>query len=482
MIDIRPVGYILGWLVLLLGALMIPPLLVDLYDGAANAQAFAVAAVVTLVAGAATAVACAQEGRRSLSLRQGFLFTAGSWALFPAFAGLPLMLGEPHLDFTDAYFELTSAMTTTGGTVIVGLERLPRGVLLWRGMVTWVGGMGVILLAMILLPILNIGGMQMLRNADFNTLGKIMPRAKTIALSIGATYVVLTVACALAFVWADMSGFDALTHAFSTIATGGMGNYDSSFAGFSPAAQYVATVFMLLGAMSFVRFVQLARGEPRALLEDSQIRAFLAIYAALALGLVVARVLAGDAIDEPAVREVVFNLASVISTTGFTSTDYSLWGPLAEVLFFCAMMICGCSGSTAGGPKVFRYQLLLGAISGEVRRLHAPNVVFTPRFQGAPVSEDVLDSVMAFFMMFFLTLAVGAIALVLLGLDPVSAISGAAASLSNVGPGLGPIIGPVGNYATLPDAAKWVCSFLMLVGRLEILTVYVLFTVPFWRG
>ena len=181
-------------------------------------------------------------------------------------------------------------------------------------------------------------------------------------------------------------------------------------------------------------------------------------------------------------REVVFNLASVISTTGFTSTDYSLWGPLAEVLFFCAMMICGCSGSTAGGPKVFRYQLLLGAISGEVRRLHAPNVVFTPRFQGAPVSEDVLDSVMAFFMMFFLTLAVGAIALVLLGLDPVSAISGAAASLSNVGPGLGPIIGPVGNYATLPDAAKWVCSFLMLVGRLEILTVYVLFTVPFWRG
>ena len=214
MIDIRPVGYILGWLVLLLGALMIPPLLVDLYDGAANAQAFAVAAVVTLVAGAATAVACAQEGRRSLSLRQGFLFTAGSWALFPAFAGLPLMLGEPHLDFTDAYFELTSAMTTTGGTVIVGLERLPRGVLLWRGIVTWVGGMGVILLAMILLPILNIGGMQMLRNADFNTLGKIMPRAKTIALSIGATYVVLTVACALGFVWADMSGFDALCTPF----------------------------------------------------------------------------------------------------------------------------------------------------------------------------------------------------------------------------------------------------------------------------
>ena len=391
MIDFRPVGYILGWLILVLGALMILPLLIDLYDGAANAQAFAVSAVVTLVAGAATAVACAEEGRQSLSRRQGFLFTAGSWALFPAFAGLPLMLGEPHLDFTDAYFELTSAMTTTGGTVIVGLEHLPRGVLLWRGIVTWVGGMGVILLAMILLPILNIGGMQMLRNADFNTLGKIMPRAKTIALSIGATYLVLTVACALGYVWAGMSGFDGLVHAFSTVATGGMGNYDASFAVFSPAAQYVSTVFMLLGAMSFVRYVQLARGEPRALFEDTQIRAFLGVYLCFVLGLVAARVLAGDVIDERAVREVVFNLASIISTTGFTSTDYSLWGPLAEVLFFSAMMICGCSGSTAGGPKVFRYQLLLGAISGEVRRLHAPNVVFTPRFQGAPVPEDVLE-------------------------------------------------------------------------------------------
>jgi trk system potassium uptake protein TrkH len=268
----------------------------------------------------------------------------------------------------------------------------------------------------------------------------------------------------------------------SSIATGGMANYDSSFANVSPAAQYVATVFMLLGAMSFVRFVQFARGHPGALVRDSQIRAFLLIYLGFALALVAARALHGDAIDERAVREVLFNLSSIISTTGFTSTDYSLWGPLAEVLFFCSMMICGCSGSTAGGPKVFRYQLLTGAISGEIRRLHSPNVVFTPHFQGQPVPDDVLDSVMAFFMLFFLTLGTGAVALVLLEVDPISAISGAAAMLSNVGPGLGPVIGPVGNYASLPDAAKWVCSFLMLVGRLELLTVYVLLSAAFWRA
>jgi trk system potassium uptake protein TrkH len=482
MTQIRPVGYILGWQVLLLGVLMGLPMLIDLYDGSVNAEAFALGAVLTIVTGGGIAVACAEEGKPGLSLRQGFLLTAAAWTIFPAFAGLPLMLGEPRLGFTEAYFEMVSAMTTTGATVLVGLEGLPHGLLFWRGLVSWLGGIGVILLAMILLPVLNIGGMQMLRSGDFNTLGKIMPQAKSIAFSIGGAYFLLTAACALAYIWAGMSGFDGLVHAFSTVATGGMGNYDTSFIGFSPAAQYIATVFMLLGGMSFVRYVQLARGEPGALFGDSQIRAFLLVYLGLCAAMLVARLVAGAALDEVTIREVLFNLASVLTTTGFASTDYSTWGPSADVIFFCAMMICGCSGSTAGGPKVFRYQLLLGAISGEVRRLHSPSVVYTPHFQGAPVPDDVLDSVIAFFMLFFLTLAIGAVALVLLGLDPVSAISGAAACVSNVGPGLGPLLGPSGNYASLPDAAKWVCSFLMLVGRLELMTVYVLFTAAFWRG
>ncbi|MFO1142058.1 MAG: TrkH family potassium uptake protein [Amaricoccus sp.] len=482
MLAIRPVGYIIGWLVALLGLLMIPSMLLDLVDGSGNAEAFALAAVLTIVLGTSVAVACASAATRSLSLKQGFLLTATAWALFPAIAGLPLMLGPPRLGFTDAYFEFTSALTATGATVMAGLEELPRGVLLWRMLTTWLGGIGVILLAMILLPVLGVGGMQLLRTADFNTLGKIMPRAKSIALSIGAVYSALTLACAVGFAWGGMSEFDALSHAMAAVATGGMGNYDSSFADFSPAAQYVATVFMLLGSFSFIRFVQAARGEPQALWRDSQIRAFLAIYAAFSLALVGARALHGDAINEPSVRAVLFNLASVISTTGFATTDYSQWGPLAEVIFFSAMMVCGCSGSTAGGPKVFRYQLLFAAIRGEVRRLHTPHAVHVPRFQGVAVADEVFDSVIAFFMMFFLTLACGAIALTLLGLDPVSAISGAAAMLSNVGPGLGPLIGPAGNYATLPEPAKWVCSFLMLAGRLELLTLYVLFTAPFWRA
>jgi trk system potassium uptake protein TrkH len=482
MIDLRPVGYIVGWLTGVLGLLMALPALLDYVDGDGNARAFALAMLLTLTAAAALVFACAQSEAGDLSLKQGFLLTTAAWLSFTAFGTLPLMLGAPELSFTKALFETMSAMTTTGATVIAGLDTLPRGTLLWRGLLNWTGGIGVVLLAIIMLPVLKVGGMQLLRTSDFNTMGKIMPRAKEIALSFGSVYVALTVGCALGYAWAGMSGFDAIVHAFATIATGGMGNYDTSFTNFSPAAQYVGTAFMLLGGMSFVRFVQLLAGEPGPLLRDSQIRTFLAIYLLLCAGLVLARRLNGDTIDELALREVLFNMSSIITTTGFISADYTLWGSLAAVLFFVAMMICGCSGSTAGGPKVFRYQLLLGAVEGEIRRLHSPNAVFAPRFQGRAVTEDVMGSVMAFFMLFFLTLGAGAVLLVLIGLDPVTAISGAAATLSNVGPGLGPIIGPVGNYATLPDPAIWVMTFLMLAGRLELLIVYVLLTAAFWRA
>ncbi len=482
MIEIRPVGYILGWLVLGLGGLMLVPFFLDLADRSPNAEAFALGSVLAMLVGATVALACADGRTGALGFRQGFLLTTGAWAIFPAVAGLPLMFGAPHLGFTDAYFEFTSALTTTGATVITGLDSMPRGMLLWRCIVTWVGGVGVILVAMILLPVLNVGGMQMLKSADFNTLGKILPHAKSIAISIGFVYLALTVACALAYLGAGLSGFDAISHSFTTVATGGMGNHDSSFVDFPPAAQWVGTVFMLLAAMSFSRFVQFARGEPQALLRDSQIRAFLLIYLCFCAGLLVARLLGDAPVDAKAIREVLFNLASIISTTGFASTDYTLWGPLAETIFFCAMMICGCSGSTAGGPKVFRYQLLLGAVQGEVRRLHSPSIVHTPRFQGVAVSIDVMDSVIAFFMLFFLTFGLGAVALVLLEVDVVSAISGSIACLSNVGPALGPVLGPAGNYASLNDPAKWVCSFLMLAGRLEIMTVYVLMTAAFWRA
>jgi trk system potassium uptake protein TrkH len=473
---------VIGWLVAAFGAVMAVPAVFDLVDGDPNFRAFLVAMVMTISCGAMLAIACADSWKSDLDLRQGFLLTSGAWITFILFGSLPFFLGEPSLSPAAAAFETTSALTTTGATVVSGLVEMPRGVLLWRSLLNWIGGIGIVLMALILLPLLNIGGMQIVKTSDFNTLGKVMPRAKEIAISCGAVYLVFTLLCALGYLWGGMSGFDAILHAMATIATGGMGNYDTSFSEFSPASQYVGTVFMLLGAMSFIRFVQFARGDARSLLGDSQMRSFLGIYLALCGGLVVARLLHGDMFGEVMLREIGFNMASIISTTGFASTDYTLWGPMAQVLFFCAMMICGCSGSTTGGPKVFRYQILFAGINAEIRRLHSRNVVVTPRYQGQVISEDVMSSVMAFFMLFFLTLGVGAVALVMIGLDPVTAISGAATALSNVGPGLGPIIGPAGNFSTLPDPAVWVLTFLMLAGRLELMAVYVLFMPSYWRA
>lgn len=482
MLDPRPVAYVIGWLVAMFGALMAVPAAFDLYDGDPNARAFLSAMIVTVCSGAAIAFACADSWHADLDIRQGFLLTVAAWVSFILFGALPFVIGAPGIDPARAVFEATSALTTTGATAIAGLDALPRGVLAWRMLLTWVGGIGIVLMALILLPLLNIGGMQILKTSDFNTLGKAMPRAKQVALSCGAVYAVFTLVCALGYLGGGMEGFDALTHAMSTAATGGMGNHDSSFAEFSPASQYVGTVFMLLGAMSFIRFVQCARGDPGALFRDSQIRYFLAIYLVFCAGLVIARLMGGEPLGERMLREILFNMASVITTTGFASTDYTLWGPLAQVLFFCAMMICGCSGSTTGGPKVFRYQLLFAGINAEIRRLLNPSRVVTPRYQGRVISEEVMNSVIAFFMLFFLTLGLGAVALVLIGLDPVTAVSGAATAISNVGPGLGPLIGPAGSFATLPDPAIWVLSFLMLVGRLELMAVYVLFMPSYWRA
>jgi trk system potassium uptake protein len=480
--DIRPVAHIIGWLVFALGLLMLLPMGIDLIDRDSDAGAFALAAVVTILTGTSVVLACTRAGSATLDLRQGFLLTTGAWTVFPAFGALPMMLGAPGLDLADAYFEAMSAMTTTGGTVIVGLNHMPRGTLLWRGLLQWVGGIGIILMAMILLPVLNSGGMQLLRSADFNTLGKIMPRTKDITLSIGRVYIGLSVACALAYLWCGMKPFDAVVHAMTTMSSGGMGNYDASFAPFSPAAQYVSTVFMLLAAISFARFVQALAGQPGALLRDSQIRTFLYVYGGFVAAILVARLLGPGPVGEEAFRETAFNVASLISSTGYASTDYTAWGGLSVMLVFCTMMVGGCSGSTAGGVKIFRYELLFAAVSAEVKRLYSPNVVILTRYQSRTVSADVLDSVTAFFMFYFLSLGTLTVALVLLGLDPITAISGVATCLANVGPGLGPQIGPAGNFAGLSDAVKWVLSATMLIGRLEVMSVFVLFTAAFWRG
>ena len=334
---------------------------------------------------------------------------------------------------------------------------------------------------MVFLPELRVGGMQIFRSEAFDTMGKILPRATQIASSISTIYVSITLLCTLAYILTGMNPFDATVHAMTTVATGGFSNYDASFATFSGSAEWVATVFMFLAALPFVRYVQLVNGN-RSLFRDSQVRAFLLtilVLVAIAAGVLVT---VFPYHPEQALRQAAFNITSIISGTGYASADYMGWGPFLISIFFFVGLIGGCAGSTACSVKVFRYQILFASVRAQLGRIHSPHAVFTPRFEGRPIGEDVLNSVMTFFVFFIVTLGVVAVALGLTGLDFITSVSGAATAVANVGPGLGDIIGPSGNFSTLNDTAKWILTAAMLIGRLELLAVYAMFTLSFWRA
>ncbi len=481
MLDVRPVGYVIGLLIAALGATMLVPMVLDFALSDGNWNGFLQAALVSVLSGGLMALACANGVRKGLTIEQTFLLTTGVWAALPVFGALPFLLGAPGAGWTDAYFEAMSGLTTTGSTVFSGLDDLPRGTLLWRSMLQWFGGIGIIVVAMAFLPELRVGGMQIFKSEAFDTFGKILPRAAEIASRISAIYMFLTVACFIAYRLSGLGSFDALNHALTTIATGGFSTGDASFGAYRGAPEYVAAAFMLLAALPFVRYVQLLSGQSAPLWRDAQVRGMFRVMLALVLVLVLYRVASnGDALA-PALREVIFNLTSILTGTGYASTDYQLWGALPVALFFFAGLIGGCAGSTACSIKIFRYQVFLSALRVQIRMINSPRGIFTPRYDGRPVDHDVLSSVMSFFMLFSLTLGVLAVLLSMTGLDFITSVSGAATALANIGPGLGAEIGPAGNFAGLNDAAKWILTAAMLIGRLEIITVYVLFTVRFWR-
>jgi trk system potassium uptake protein TrkH len=324
--------------------------------------------------------------------------------------------------------------------------------------------------------------MQIFRSEAFDTMGKILPRATEIAARISVIYVGLTILCGVTYSALGMPGFDAMIHALTTISTGGFSNRDASFGAFQGPLEYAAAVFMILASLPFVRYIQFVAGTAQPLFRDSQVRAYLGTILGLTLLLTLYRLVFNDDSLEHGFREGIFNVTSIISGTGYASTDYQLWGTFPVVLFFCIGMVGGCAGSTSCSIKVFRWQILFASISTQVRKLYAPHGVFEPRFEGRPVDEEVLSSVMAFFVLFFVSLGVVAVLLGLTGLDFVTSVSGAATAIGNIGPGLGDTIGPSGNFATLNDTAKWILAGAMLLGRLELIVVLVLFTAAFWRG
>lgn len=482
MFDLRPVGYVIGLLTATLGLTMLLPMSVDLAEGRGHWPVFLESALITVLFGGATALSCSNGVREGLTLQQTFLLTSLVWIVLPLFGALPFILGATDATVVDAFFEAMSGLTTTGSTVFTGLDDLPRGILLWRGILQWLGGIGIIVVAMVFLPELRVGGMQIFRSEAFETMGKILPRAGAIASQISVIYVGLTLACALCYFALGMGAFEASVHALTTVSTGGFSTRDASFGAFSGPMEYVATVFMVLAALPFVRYVQMLNGQRAAMLWDIQARGFMLTIGVLVGVTFIALLHIFPHHWETSLREALFNIVSIISGTGFSSADYMSWGPFLITIFFFVGLIGGCAGSTACSVKIFRYQILIGSIRAQIRRIHAPHAIVQPRYDGRPIAEDVLSSVMTFFVFFVVTLGVLSVLLAMTGLDFVTALSGAATALANIGPGLGDTIGPAGTFAPLNDTAKWLLAIAMFVGRLELMVVYAILTVNFWRA
>lgn len=481
MLDVRPVLFVIGIIVTIVGAAMVLPALTDIVSGHEDWQVFVASAAITLFVGGALILTNRVRTPR-FTLRHMFLLTTLTWIVVAAFGALPFAFSRMNLGLADAYFESMSGLTTTGSTVIVGLDHAPPGILLWRGLLQLMGGVGIVAIAIAVLPALRIGGMQLFRLESSDKSDKVLPRATQIVAGIGVIYAVLNIACAMLYMAGGMSAFDAVIHAMTTVSTGGFANYDASFGIYDSAfIDTVGMFFMLLGGMTFVLFLRVAQGDWRALWGDTQTRWFLAIALGVSLALTAWLSLINGMAPAHALRLASFNAVSILTTTGLVSGDYSLWGTFPVVLLFLCTFVGGCSGSTTGGIKIFRFQMLYEIGRAHIHQALQPSGVFVPKYNRRQITEAVTQSLLAFLFLYFLTFGVVAVALGATGLDLVTAISGAATALSNVGPGLGDIIGPAGSFAPLPDTAKWILSAAMLMGRLELMTIFVLLSRAFWR-
>lgn len=480
-LNLRPVAATLGILLAILGASMLLPAAVDFAAGTTSQGAFLGASAITIFVGVLLWTSGRAAGTQKLDLRQAFLLTTSVWIVLTMFAALPLMWGASQLTFTKAVFEAMSGLTTTGASVMSGIDAQPRGILLWRALLHWFGGIGIIGIAIAVLPVLSIGGMQLFRTESSDKSEKFLPRAEAIAKGIILAYVLLTAICAISYRAAGLNLFDSVTLAMSTLSSGGFANSDYSMMVFkNPVVDYIAIVFMLAAALPFPLYVRALTGDVRRLFTNSEVRVFFTIVALFTAASFLQQTFQGIASGETAFRGALFTVSSIISTTGFMTVDYTNWGALSNAIFFVLMFLGGCTGSTAGGLKAMRVAITSRAIRQHFKRIAFRHGVFPLRYGGAPVDDDVVASVLGFVFLYLLTFLVVGVLLNLMGLDLTTSFSAAIACLANVGPGLGPVVGPSSNYASLPDAAIWLLTLAMMLGRLEIITALVLLLPRFW--
>ena len=482
MIDFRPVLFLDGILLAVLAAAMAVPAGVVPLKAAGDGAVFIGCACATAAVGAAMILGNLPSQRLRLNTQQSMLLVVSGLVLTGLCAAFPFRFARSHLAFTDAWFEAVSGLTTTGATVITNLDHTSPAVLLWRALLNWMGGIGIIVLAIALLPALKVGGMQIVdsgREPDKQGVlrGRILADGKLLLSGYGF----LTVLTGVGMWLAGMGPFDALCHAMSAISTGGFSTSDLSLRHWGAGVQWVALAAMLVGASSLPMAVIALRRRSAMRLVDEQIVPFLATIVGIAVILIVWRGFNGVILSADMIRATLFTTASMITTTGFVVSDYSQWGGGTRVAFFMMAFVGGCLGSAAGGIKIFRWQVLAAAARVHVQQMIYPHRVIPIDFNGRRVTDPVIEAVLAFFAVYVLTYAVHAAVLAALGLDLISALSGSAAALGNVGRGIGDVCGPSGNWHSIPKAAKWVLSFEMILGRLELFPVFILFTPGFWK-
>ena len=465
-----------------MGFLLFVPLITELIYQTESWQSYAVPILLYLIVGGSLVI-INRNVELKISIKEAFIITVTSWILLAILCSIPFIYTQMKLSVVDAIFESMSGITTTGATILHNLDDLPKGILIWRALLQWLGGIGIVVIALVILPFLRVGGMQLFHLEGDDPYDKFLPKISSVVKKIVIVYSALTALLAILYFTNGMTIFDAVAHSFTTISTGGFSTHNDSFAYFhSNSILSIAIVFMIIGSIPFLLLAQTSFSNISSIIKDHQIRIFILILIiAISLIYYFARPYVDGNFHEK-ITIISFNTISIISGTGYVSSNFEQWGNYASVLFLLLMFIGGCAGSTTGGLKIFRFQILFKYIHLHLKRMLNPHMVLTAQFNGKKVPESTYESVMMFFFIYIITFAISALLLSFSGHDFLTSISAAASAISNVGPGLGEIIGPEGNYASLTDYSKLVLVVTMFLGRLEMLTIFVLLIPSFWKN
>ena len=480
MSNYKTVFFTLGVLQVILGISMVFPIIVQIIFGELDSS-FISASLITIVFGTLFFLSNLEHDRK-INFQQAFLLTALSWISVAIFGSLPFIFSDLNLSITDAFFESMSGITTTGSTIITDLDSTPKSVLVWRAILQWLGGIGIIVMAITLMPIMNVGGMQLLKVSSGDASEKILPKTKEITIRLIIIYVALTLLCTLFYKIFGMKFFDSFTHSMTTIATGGFSNYNDSIGHFNNfKIEITSMIFIILGSIPFIAYIKYLSGNKKIFITDVQIKSFIKIIFFSILILFIYLVIFNKSFSEISLRSISFNVISILTGTGYVTTNFDTWGNFPLIYFLILMFIGGCAGSTTCGIKIFRVQILYLFLKNQLKKMIYPRGIFVLKYDNNNVNDKFMASIIAFIYLYIIIFFIIAALLSLTGLDFTTSISGAATSISNVGPGLGKLIGPNGNFSQLPDFSKWVLSLGMLLGRLELFAILVLFFPSFWQ-